>query len=125
MSDLNPDDPMAPPPNTDGLDLSKLLPQELKLYKLYGRLPLKQLILAGKLKDRKYFDSGDYVMQKQAAKSGHPQDPLLEPVGSNPVNYLRILQMNRNNSIVNGYVKRGEDELPSHPTHLDLEIAEP
>jgi len=46
----------------DKIDLSKLSPQEQKLFALYGKVPphkgLKQM------KDRKYFDSGDYALSK-------------------------------------------------------------
>ncbi|ODQ78176.1 hypothetical protein BABINDRAFT_26177, partial [Babjeviella inositovora NRRL Y-12698] len=93
---LSPDDPMAPPANTDNLDLNKLSPQELKLYRLYGKLPSKQSILQSKLKDRKYFDSGDYVMQK-AGKAGAAD--INGGVGNKLVNYDHIQQINRNNSI--------------------------
>lgn len=62
------DDPLAEPKNTQHIDLSKLSPQELKIYKLYGKLPTTQQILASKFHDKKYFDSGDYAMQKQKQK---------------------------------------------------------
>lgn len=58
-------DPLLPPENREGIDLSKLTPQELRIYKMYGRLPTTQQILASKFQDKKYFDSGDYAMQKQ------------------------------------------------------------
>ncbi|KAL6930142.1 hypothetical protein ACO0SA_001549 [Hanseniaspora valbyensis] len=55
----------------DSSTLSKLTPQELKLYKLYGKLPNKKDLLNYKLKDnRKFFDSGDYHMKKEQEK--HP-----------------------------------------------------
>ncbi|OBA26174.1 hypothetical protein HANVADRAFT_53341 [Hanseniaspora valbyensis NRRL Y-1626] len=55
----------------DSSTLSKLTPQELKLYKLYGKLPNKKDLLNYKLKDnRKFFDSGDYHMKKEQQK--HP-----------------------------------------------------
>lgn len=65
LSSLNEDDPLRPPTNTQNLDLSKLTPDELKVYRMYGKLPTTQQILASKFKDKKYFDSGDYAMQKQ------------------------------------------------------------
>lgn len=46
------------------IDLTKLSPQELKLFKLYGRLPSKKDLLKHKMQERKYFDSGDYAMSK-------------------------------------------------------------
>lgn len=66
---LSDDDPLGPPKNTQNLDLSKLLPQELRIYKMYGKLPTTQQILSSKFQDKKYFDSGDYAMQKQLGSS--------------------------------------------------------
>lgn len=50
-------------------EFAKLSPQEQKLYKLYGKLPKKSDILSSKLKERKFFDSGDYAMSKAGIKS--------------------------------------------------------
>jgi len=66
---MHEDDPLGPPKNTQGLDLSKLSPQELRIYKMYGKLPTTQQILTSKFHDKKYFDSGDYAMQKQMGSS--------------------------------------------------------
>lgn len=69
------EDPLSEPKNTQQLDLSKLSPQELRIYKMYGKLPTTQQILSSKFQDKKYFDSGDYAMQKQMGgglKSGMP-----------------------------------------------------
>jgi hypothetical protein len=46
----------------------KLSEEEQKLFRLYGKLPNKRDLLQNKLKERKYFDSGDYAMSK-AGKS--------------------------------------------------------
>lgn len=62
---MDEEDPLGPPKNTQNLDLSKLSPQELRIYKMYGKLPTTQQILTSKFQDKKYFDSGDYAMQKQ------------------------------------------------------------
>ncbi|GME66679.1 unnamed protein product [[Candida] boidinii] len=74
--------------NGNKIDISKLTPQELKIYKLYGKLPKKSEILINKLKDRKYFDSGDYAMSKAS--------------GNNPNNQLNINQFNNNYSFNSG-----------------------
>ena len=66
---MHEDDPLGPHKNTQGLDLSKLSPQELRIYKMYGKLPTTQQILTSKFQDKKYFDSGDYAMQKQMGSS--------------------------------------------------------
>lgn len=38
--------------------------EEQKLFRLYGKLPNRKDLLANKLKERKYFDSGDYALSK-------------------------------------------------------------
>lgn len=50
------------------LRVQKLSEEEQKLFRLYGKLPNKKDLLQNKLKERKYFDSGDYAMSK-AGKS--------------------------------------------------------
>lgn len=74
-------DPLRPPSNTQGLDLSKLSPQEMKIYKMYGKLPTTNQILASKFQDKKYFDSGDYAMQKQLGNNNRA------PQGGVPLNH--------------------------------------
>ncbi|KAI5953265.1 hypothetical protein KGF54_002636 [Candida jiufengensis] len=64
------EDPLSEPKNTQHIDLSKLSPQELKIYKMYGKLPTTSQILSSKFHDKKYFDSGDYAMQKQKGLKG-------------------------------------------------------
>jgi len=46
-----------------------LSPDEQRLFRLYGKLPSKADHLAKVLKERKYFDSGDYALSK-AGKAG-------------------------------------------------------
>ncbi|KAK3332436.1 camp-regulated phosphoprotein/endosulfine conserved region-domain-containing protein, partial [Cercophora scortea] len=41
-----------------------LSPEEARLFRLYGKLPSRSDHFAKHLKDRKYFDSGDYAMSK-------------------------------------------------------------
>lgn len=38
--------------------------EEQKVFRLYGKLPTRKDLLANKLKERKYFDSGDYALSK-------------------------------------------------------------
>lgn len=67
------------------VDLRTLAPQELKLYKLYGKLPSKKDLLKHKMQERKYFDSGDYALKK--AGVANPADvsnnnlPVTNPSG--------------------------------------------
>ncbi|KAF8837909.1 Endosulfine-domain-containing protein [Paxillus ammoniavirescens] len=46
------------------IDTSKLTEEELKLFRLYGKLPTHKNVLTKMQKDRKYFDSGDYALSK-------------------------------------------------------------
>ncbi|KAK3341994.1 camp-regulated phosphoprotein/endosulfine conserved region-domain-containing protein [Lasiosphaeria hispida] len=46
------------------IDTSSLTPTEQRLYRLYGRLPSQSHHFARHLKERKYFDSGDYALSK-------------------------------------------------------------
>lgn len=43
--------------------------EEQKLFRLYGKLPNRKDILGNKLKERKYFDSGDYALSKAGKQS--------------------------------------------------------
>ncbi|KIK88800.1 hypothetical protein PAXRUDRAFT_831799 [Paxillus rubicundulus Ve08.2h10] len=46
------------------IDTTKLTEEELKLFRLYGKLPTHKNVLTKMQKDRKYFDSGDYALSK-------------------------------------------------------------
>ena len=46
-----------------------LSPDEQRLFRLYGKLPSKSDHLAKHLKERKYFDSGDYALSKAGKAS--------------------------------------------------------
>ncbi|SCU80152.1 LAMI_0B01002g1_1 [Lachancea mirantina] len=70
------------------VDTSKLTPQELKLFKMYGRLPSKKDLFKHKLHERKYFDSGDYALSKAGVRSdeldpnaGKSHLPVTNPSG--------------------------------------------
>ncbi|ODV82645.1 hypothetical protein CANARDRAFT_204791 [[Candida] arabinofermentans NRRL YB-2248] len=116
MSELSPNDPLYEPPQT--IDISKLTPQEQKLYKLYGKLPKKADILQSKLKDRKFFDSGDYAMSKI---TGHK-----EQVGSiNPLrlpNIENVARINRNS--ISGVNATGLLSANQHKSNLENESTE-
>ncbi|KAJ6201776.1 endosulphine family protein [Bipolaris maydis] len=57
------------PHQQNKVDVSKLTEQEAKLFRLYGKLPNKKDLLQNKLKERKYFDSGDYALSKAGKAS--------------------------------------------------------
>ncbi|GAA5904331.1 hypothetical protein JCM8208_006838 [Rhodotorula glutinis] len=51
-------------PNRQKVDISTFSEQEKELFQKYGKVPAQKNLLANKLKERKYFDSGDYAMSK-------------------------------------------------------------
>ncbi|EDO18315.1 hypothetical protein Kpol_1039p66 [Vanderwaltozyma polyspora DSM 70294] len=65
-NNISPTNSLANLQNTEqqGVDLSKLNDQEIKLYKLYGKLPSKKDLFKHNMQERKYFDSGDYALRK-------------------------------------------------------------
>ena len=90
------EDPLCPPKNEQGIDLSKLSPQELRIYRMYGKLPTTQQILSSKFQDKKYFDSGDYAMQNQKGgqKSNFGGIPMRHP------NAEKVKEIYNRNSIM-------------------------
>ncbi|KAI1762175.1 Endosulfine-domain-containing protein [Hypoxylon sp. FL1150] len=52
------------PHQKNKVDVKSLTPEEQRLFRLYGKLPSKSDHFAKHLKERKYFDSGDYAMSK-------------------------------------------------------------
>jgi hypothetical protein len=56
--------------DADRILRQKLTEEEQKLFRLYGKLPNKKDLLQNKLKERKYFDSGDYAMSKAGKSDG-------------------------------------------------------
>ncbi|KAJ9642328.1 hypothetical protein H2199_004708 [Coniosporium tulheliwenetii] len=57
------------PHQQNKVDISSLSPDEQRLFRLYGKLPNKKDVLQNKLKERKYFDSGDYALSKAGKAS--------------------------------------------------------
>ncbi|MCJ1280496.1 hypothetical protein MMC21_008325 [Puttea exsequens] len=72
------------PHQKNKVDISSLNEEEQKLFRLYGKLPNKKDLLQNKLKERKYFDSGDYALSKAGKKeditSIGSQHPLPENI---------------------------------------------
>ncbi|KAG0175101.1 hypothetical protein DFQ28_005011 [Apophysomyces sp. BC1034] len=52
------------PAKANKVDISQLTEEEQKLFRMYGKLPDRKDLLGHKLKERKYFDSGDYALSK-------------------------------------------------------------
>jgi len=57
------------PHQKNKIDVSKMSPDEQRLFRLYGKLPNRKDLLQNKLKERKYFDSGDYALSKAGKAS--------------------------------------------------------
>ncbi|TVY43567.1 mRNA stability protein [Lachnellula occidentalis] len=57
------------PHQKNKVDINSLTPDEQRLFRLYGKLPSKSDHLAKHLKERKYFDSGDYALSKAGKAS--------------------------------------------------------
>ncbi|KAL4905696.1 hypothetical protein BDW74DRAFT_151824 [Aspergillus multicolor] len=66
------------PHQQNKIDTSKLSPDEQRLLRLYGKMPNKKDLLQNKLKERKYFDSGDYAL----SKAGKASDVGVTNIGS-------------------------------------------
>jgi len=73
------------PHQQNKVDISSLSPDEQRLFRLYGKLPNKKDLLQNKLKERKYFDSGDYALSKagKASDVGVTQIGREHPVPEN------------------------------------------
>jgi len=71
--------------------------EEQKLFRMYGKLPDRKDLLSHRLKERKYFDSGDYALTKAGRTeipigSAHPSpesiphsNPQTSAQGSSPI----------------------------------------
>ncbi|ORX66723.1 hypothetical protein DL89DRAFT_218884, partial [Linderina pennispora] len=52
------------PAKAQKIDFSKLTDEEKAQLRKYGRLPTNKNVLTQRVKERKYFDSGDYALSK-------------------------------------------------------------
>ncbi|KZF25706.1 Endosulfine-domain-containing protein [Xylona heveae TC161] len=66
------------PHQKNKIDISSLSEEEQRLFRLYGKLPNRNDLLQNKLKERKYFDSGDYAL----SKAGKATDVGVTSIGS-------------------------------------------
>jgi hypothetical protein len=66
------------PHQQNKVDISSMSPEEQRLLRLYGKMPTKKDLLQNKLKERKYFDSGDYAL----SKAGKASDVGVTSIGS-------------------------------------------
>ncbi|KAF7714698.1 Endosulphine family protein [Penicillium ucsense] len=66
------------PHQQNKVDISSMTPDEQRLLRMYGKMPTKKDLLQNKLKERKYFDSGDYAL----SKAGKASDIGVTSIGS-------------------------------------------
>jgi len=66
------------PHQKNKIDITQLSADEQRLFRLYGKLPNKKDLLQNKLKERKYFDSGDYAL----SKAGKASDTGVTTIGT-------------------------------------------
>ncbi|KAJ4337355.1 hypothetical protein N0V87_004678 [Didymella glomerata] len=99
------------PHQQNKVDISKMSPEEAKLFRLYGKLPNKKDLLQNKLKERKYFDSGDYAL----SKAGKASDAGVTQVGREHPNPEKIPHM-APPTPVNGQVPANGDLKAGSPS---------
>ncbi|RPA81415.1 Endosulfine-domain-containing protein [Ascobolus immersus RN42] len=99
------------PAQKNKVDISQLSEEEQKLFRLYGKLPSKRDILSNKLKERKYFDSGDYALSKAGKASDvgvtnigsqHPQPENIPHVHSPVPGAIKVGSPSSSTSITGG-----------------------
>lgn len=84
------------PHQRNKVDINSLSEDEKRLFRLYGKLPNKKDLLQNKLKERKYFDSGDYAL----SKAGKASDAGVTQIGSqhpNPENIPHLTSPSNGN----------------------------
>ncbi|KAF9887443.1 hypothetical protein FE257_010160 [Aspergillus nanangensis] len=88
------------PHQQNKVDTSSLSPDEQRLLRLYGKMPNKKDLLQNKLKERKYFDSGDYALSKagKASDVGVTNIGSQHPVPEN-IPHLTATSPGTNNSV--------------------------
>jgi len=66
------------PHQKNKIDVNSMTPEEQRLFRMYGKVPNRNDLLQNKLKERKYFDSGDYAL----SKAGKASDVGVTSIGS-------------------------------------------
>jgi hypothetical protein len=89
--------------------LQSLTPDEQRLFRLYGKLPSKSDHFAKHLKERKYFDSGDYAMSK-AGKGDKLETGAVGSQHPVPENIPHLSSPNQNSGLNGGH---GHQHHPS------------
>ncbi|KAL8725999.1 MAG: hypothetical protein Q9166_007001 [cf. Caloplaca sp. 2 TL-2023] len=110
------------PHQKNKVDVSSLNEEEQKLFRLYGKLPNKKDLLQNKLKERKYFDSGDYAL----SKAGKASEGGVTSIGSqhpSPENIPHLTSPVPVNGHSNG--SNGHSGSISHPGSMSAGSAIP
>ncbi|WBW72668.1 serine/threonine protein phosphatase inhibitor, endosulfine Igo1 [Schizosaccharomyces osmophilus] len=96
------------------VDITKLSPEEQKLFRLYGRLPQRKDLLVQKLQQgRKYFDSGDYALNKAGKASDAGITCIGKEIPSPETIPHRIAVTGSPSKEPSIHVKRPTDSAPS------------
>ncbi|CAI7594169.1 hypothetical protein PCG10_009368 [Penicillium crustosum] len=119
------------PHQQNKVDINSLSPEEQRLLRLYGKMPTKKDVLQNKLKERKYFDSGDYALSKagKASDVGVTNIGSRHPVPEN-IPHLTSTSPGANNSASNGSVSsQGGQQIPGsisgHPGSIGFQSRSP
>ncbi|KAJ5494750.1 Endosulphine [Penicillium fimorum] len=119
------------PHQQNKVDINSLSPEEQRLLRLYGKMPTKKDVLQNKLKERKYFDSGDYALSKagKASDVGVTNIGSRHPVPEN-IPHLTSTSPGANNSTNNGSVSsQGGQQIPGsisgHPGSIGFQSRSP
>ncbi|KXG51649.1 Endosulphine [Penicillium griseofulvum] len=119
------------PHQQNKVDINSLSPEEQRLLRLYGKMPTKKDVLQNKLKERKYFDSGDYALSKagKASDVGVTNIGSRHPVPEN-IPHLTSTSPGVNNSANNGSVSsQGGQQIPGsisgHPGSIGFQSRSP
>jgi hypothetical protein len=119
------------PHQQNKVDINSLSPEEQRLLRLYGKMPTKKDVLQNKLKERKYFDSGDYALSKagKASDVGVTNIGSRHPVPEN-IPHLTSTSPGANNSANNGSVStQGGQQIPGsisgHPGSVGFQSRSP
>jgi len=98
------------PHQKNKVDINSLSADEQRLFRLYGKLPNKSDLLQNKLKERKYFDSGDYAL----SKAGKASDTGVTTIGSEHPQPGHIPHLSANSPPNNGSsTSPGTEGVPS------------
>ncbi|KAL2815431.1 camp-regulated phosphoprotein/endosulfine conserved region-domain-containing protein [Aspergillus cavernicola] len=120
------------PHQQNKIDTSSLSPDEQRLLRLYGKMPNKKDLLQNKLKERKYFDSGDYALSKagKASDVGVTNIGSQHPVPEN-IPHLTATSPGANNAMGNGgsISAQGGQHIPgsisNHPGSIGFQSRSP